>query len=75
MEMEFINNNENKELVTVTKKRMEELLQYERFAMWVLNGVIISSLPDIELTSEIYKDAPIEEKKKVFGEILRAFNR
>lgn len=54
---------------------MEELLQYERFAMWVLNGVIISSLPDIELTSEIYKDAPIEEKKKVFGEILRAFNR
>ena len=75
MEMEFTNNNENKELVTVTKERMEELLQYERFAMWVLNGVIISSLPDIELTKEKYKDVPIEEKKKVLGEIFRSFNR
>ena len=34
--------------VTITKERYQELLDYERVALWALNSIVVASLPDIE---------------------------
>lgn len=58
------------ECITITKDRYKELLEYESFSLWVLNSIVIESLPNIELTKEKLKEISNDEKYKAIQCIL-----
>lgn len=61
--------------VTITKARYQELLDYERIALWALNSIVVASLPDIEMKAEKLKelsnDAKCKAVQAVFQEALK----
>lgn len=59
------------ECITITKDRYKELLEYESFSLWVLNSIVIESLPNIELTKEKLKEISNDEKYKAIQCILQ----
>lgn len=52
------------EYVTITKARYQELLDYERVALWALNSIVVASLPDIEMKAEKLKELSDDAKRK-----------
>lgn len=52
------------ECVTITKARYQELLDYERIALWALNSIVVASLPDIEMKAEKLKELSNDAKCK-----------
>lgn len=52
------------ECVTLTKVRYQELLDYERIALWALNSIVVASLPDIEMKAEKLKELSNNAKCK-----------
>ena len=63
------------ECVTITKARYQELLDYERIALWALNSIVVASLPDIEMKAEKLKelsnDARCKAIQAAFQEALK----
>lgn len=63
------------ECVTITKARYQELLDYERIALWALNSIVVASLPDIEMKAEKLKelsnDAKCKAVQAAFQEALK----
>lgn len=63
------------EHVTITKVRYQELLDHERFALWVLKSIVTESLPNIEMTAEKLKelsnDAKCKAVQAAFQEALK----
>lgn len=56
--------------ITITKERYDKLLEYESIALWVLNTIVVSSLPSIELTADAMKDISNDEKYKALDVLL-----
>lgn len=56
--------------ITITKERYDKLLEYEKFAIWVLNAIVVSSLPSIELAADAMKDISNDEKYKALDALL-----
>ena len=52
------------ECVTITKARYQELLDYERIALWALNTIIVASLPNMEMKEEKLKELTNDAKCK-----------
>ena len=52
------------ECVSITKARYQELLDYERVALWALNSIVVASLPDIEMKAEKLKELSDDAKRK-----------
>jgi len=52
------------ECVTITKARYQELLDYERIALWALNSIVVTSLPDMEMKAEKMKELSDDAKCK-----------
>ena len=52
------------ECITITKARYQELLDYERIALWALNSIVVASLPDIEMKAEKLKELSDDAKCK-----------
>lgn len=52
------------ECVTITKARYQELLDYERIALWMLNSIVVASLPDMEMKAEKLKELSDDAKCK-----------
>ena len=52
------------ECVTITKARYQELLDYERIALWVLNSIVVESLPDMEMKVEKMRELSNNAKCK-----------
>lgn len=50
--------------VTITKARYQELLDYERIALWALNSIVVESLPDMEMKAEKLKELSDDAKHK-----------
>ena len=50
--------------VTITEARYQELLDYERIALWALNSIVVSSLPDMEMKAEKKKELTNDAKRK-----------
>lgn len=50
--------------VTITKARYQELLDYERIALWALNSIVVASLPDMEMKAEKMKELTNDAKRK-----------
>ena len=50
--------------VTITKARYQELLDYERIALWALNSIVVTSLPDMEMKAEKMKELSDDAKCK-----------
>lgn len=50
--------------VTITKARYQELLDYERIALWALNSIVVESLPDMEMKAEKLKELSDDAKRK-----------
>lgn len=50
--------------VTITKARYQELLDYERIALWALNSIVVESLPDMEMKAEKLKELSDDAKCK-----------
>lgn len=62
--------------VTITKDRYKQLLDYEKFTMWVLNLIVVSSLPNIVVTEEKMKEMSNDAKCKAIQEAFHeALNR
>lgn len=63
------------ECVTLTKERYQELLDYERIALWALNSIVVASLPDMEMKTEELKelsnDARCKAVQAAFQEALK----
>ena len=63
------------ECVTITKARYQELLDYERIALWALNYIVVASLHDIEMKAEELKelsnDAKCKAVQAAFQEALK----
>lgn len=63
------------ECVTITKARYQELLDYERIALWALNSIVVASLHDIEMKAEELKelsnDAKCKAVQAAFQEALK----
>lgn len=59
--------------VTITKTRYQELLDYERVALWALNNIVVASLPDIESEKlrELSNDAKCKAIQAAFQEALK----
>lgn len=57
--------------VTITKERYDKLLEYERIALWVLNTIVVSSLPSIELTADAMKDISNDAKCEAIQKALQ----
>lgn len=55
--------------VTITKTRYQELLDYERVALWALNSIVVASLPDME--SEKLKELSNDAKCKAIQAALQ----
>ena len=55
--------------VTITKERYQELLDYERVALWALNSIVVASLPDIE--SEKLRELSNDDKCKAIQAALK----
>lgn len=69
------NNSTCGDCVTITKARYQELLDYERVALWALNSIVTASLPNIEMTAEKLKelsnDAKCKAVQAAFQEALK----
>ena len=52
------------ECVTITTARYQELLDYERIALWMLNSIVVASLPDMEMKAEKLKELSDDAKCK-----------
>ena len=52
------------ECITITKARYQELLDYERIALWALNSIVVASLPDMEMKAEELKELSNDAKYK-----------
>lgn len=59
------------ECITIPKERYQELLDYESLALWFLNLIIVSSLPNIEMTSDAMKDISNDAKYKAVQDMLK----
>lgn len=63
------------ECVTITKARYQELLDYERIALWALNSIVVASLPEMEMKAEKLKelsnDAKCKAVQAAFQEALK----
>ena len=63
------------ECVTLTKERYQELLDYERIALWMLNSIVVASLPDMEMKvekmKELTNDAKCKAIQAAFQEALK----
>ena len=57
--------------VTITKARYQELLDYERIALWVLNSIVVESLPDMEMKAEKLKELSNDAKCKAIQAALQ----
>ena len=59
--------------VTITKTRYQELLDYERVALWALNTIVVASLPDIESEKlrKLSNDAKCKAIQSAFQEALK----
>ena len=59
--------------VTITKTRYQELLDYERVALWALNNIVVASLPDIESEKlrELSNDAKCKAIQAALQEALK----
>ena len=73
--MDTKNNSTPGDCVTITKVRYNELLDYERIALWALNAIVVASLSDIEMKSEKLKqlsnDAKCKAVQAAFQEALK----
>lgn len=58
------------ECITIPKERYRELLDYESIALWVLNSIVVSSLPNIDLTKDKLKELSNTEKYKKLQSII-----
>lgn len=63
------------ECVTITKARYQELLDYERVALWALNSIVVESMPDMEMKAkklkELSNDAKCKAVQAAFQEALK----
>ena len=59
------------ECITIPKERYHELLDYESLALWFLNLIVVSSLPNIEMTSDAMKDISNDAKCKAIQKALQ----
>lgn len=59
------------ECVTIHKDRYQELLDYESLALWFLNLIIVSSLPNIEMNKEKLKELSNNTKYKAVQDMLK----
>lgn len=56
--------------ITMAKARYQELLEYERVALWTINTILVASLPDIQRMSERLKSLSNEAKYKALQVVL-----
>jgi len=61
------------DFVTITKARYQELLDYERVALWALNTIVVASLPDMESEKlrELSNDAKCKAIQAALQEALK----
>lgn len=59
------------ECITIPKERYHELLDYESLALWFLNLIIVSSLPNIEMNKEKLKELSNNTKYKAVQDMLK----
>lgn len=64
----------HEECITIPKGRYQELLDYESIALWVLNSIVVSSLPNIDLAKDKLKDLSNTEKYKKLQSIINTLN-